>query len=735
MDDRGQTRPETVFTLLEPEVRKLAEGRFGTPTKVQEQVIPAVLASKGLLVISETGSGKTESVMLPLFSLWLKEAKADRQRKPISILYITPLRSLNRDLLARLKWWADQLGMGISVRHGDTSGYERQMQAQNPDDLMISTPETLQAILVGKLMKEHLKNVRHIIVDEVHELVDSKRGVQLAAGLERLKQLTRTAGIEPQVVGISATIGDPEEIKKFLGVGQAIDTERSRTMDVTVDYPGNAGLDGSVARLEFLTEAVKGSKQTLVFTNTRETAETLSSRLKEQRHVATETHHSSLSREVRIKVEENFKQGQVKALVCTSSLELGIDIGNIDLVVQYGSPRQVAKLVQRVGRSGHSMGKVSKGIVIAVDPDDLFEAAAIAKLALAGRLENNVMRKLPWDILAHQIAGLALDQYEVAGNAAYELLRKAYPFQGMSADDFLQACLFLQELGHLWVNRQAGNDALAAMALKRKGKTFVFYNENLSTIPDSKTYRVIDTYTGQAVASLDAEFIALNGYPGMAFIVKGQAWRILEVTDNRIMAEPLEGLEGAIPAWEGEMIPVPMAVAMEVGRMRREIKARLDAGLDAMGFIRSYPVTKRSAAAMLEAMRKQDGMMGTDQQLVIEQGMEDAPYVVIHSCWGSTVNETIGRAVAALVSARLDSVGFKADPYRMLFRLKSRADAEEVIKVFEGIKPGAVRKVLEVALPNEELFAWHFTHVAKRFGIISKDADMPTARLRKAIRA
>ena len=317
---------------MEGKLQALVRSRFPEPTPIQKKVIPRVLEGGNCLIISETGSGKTEAALLPLFHFLLKE-----RPPPISLLYITPLKSLNRDLLKRMLWWANGLEFDVGVRHGDTSQYERTMQAENPPDVLVSTPETLQAMLSGKRMANHLKNVRWIVVDEVHELIDHKRGAQLSIALERLKDIASVK----QIVGLSATVGTPETVAKFLTGGREcaiVHGERTKKVSIQVELPLVSGKHTTEtaqtflppetnAKLQRIAEEM-GKTSLLVFTNTREMAEVLSSRLKAM-NLPIDTHHSSLSRDVRIAAEEGFKKEEIKALVCTSSLELGIDIGHI----------------------------------------------------------------------------------------------------------------------------------------------------------------------------------------------------------------------------------------------------------------------------------------------------------------------------------------------------------------------------------------------------------------------
>lgn len=744
---------KNVFGLLEKDLRKLVGKRFRKPTPIQKKVVPAILEGKDVLTISETGSGKTEAVMLPIFDLWLRD-----KPQPISILYITPLRSLNRDLLKRILWWSKQLNFDVSVRHGDTTQYERKMQAENPPDMMIVTPETLQAVITGKIMREHLKNIQYIIIDEVHELVSSKRGIQLSIGLERLKELIKSGGNdEPRIMGISATVGSPEEVVNFLTSKkrerdcEIIDTSRTEMHEMSVESPTVISGDPllasklfvgpeTAARVRRITQLIKQKKSTLTFTNTREFAEILSSRIKTvDAKLPVETHHSSLSKDVRINAEKDFKDGNIKSLICTSSLELGIDVGLIDYVIQYQSPRQVAKFLQRLGRAGHSLEKVSRGVIISSDPDDCFESSVIAKHSVEGRIEPTQIYKKSLDVLAHQIIGIAMDEYNVSIDRAYEIVTRAYPYEGLRKDEFVDVCRVLQRLHLIWLE-----DAGTRVFIKRKRSAIQYYYTNLSTIPNTKNYQIFDVISNKPVGTLDAEFITLNCTPGTSFIVKGQGWKILEIRErnNRVYVEPIHGLQAAIPAWEGELIPVPWDIAQGIARLRREVAGMITAGKKKSRILeqvtRNYPVNREVALKMYNIIKKQLewGKVPNEKNILIEHHTaEGETWVIFHSPWGSLVNETIGRVLTTLLITKYGSVGLKTDPCRIIIKLPSGYIPmwKEVVDTFKELKPEEIPMILNLTIPNTELFRWRFLHVAKRFGIISRDADYGKGYLKKIV--
>ncbi|MCW4020885.1 MAG: DEAD/DEAH box helicase, partial [Candidatus Bathyarchaeota archaeon] len=385
-------KQENVFDMLVRPVRKLLEKKeFQSPTEPQQKVIPKILEGKNVLLISPTATGKTEAAMLPILSMLIQ---MPRREPGIKLLYITPLRALNRDMLERLEWWCNNLDIKLAVRHGDTDTRERTRQSRSPPDILITTPETLQALLFGWVIRRHLQAIRWVVIDEVHEMADNKRGSQLSLALERLRGVTRK---DFQMIGLSATIGTPEKVAQFLvGDNRPVEIVRvpvARLMNLQIVFPKPEPEDFALAsslfthpevaaRLRVIRKFIEEHNSVLLFTNTRTISEVLASRFKVwDTNFPVSIHHGSLAKPSRVAAERVLKQGDLQGLICTSSLELGIDVGRIDLVVQYMSPRQVTRLIQRVGRSGHRIGRMAKGIIITMDSDDTLEALVIGRRA------------------------------------------------------------------------------------------------------------------------------------------------------------------------------------------------------------------------------------------------------------------------------------------------------------------------------------------------------------------
>ncbi|MFQ6054262.1 MAG: DEAD/DEAH box helicase, partial [Candidatus Bathyarchaeia archaeon] len=437
---------ESAFSLLCRPVRRLVEERgFDQPTEAQQRIIPHILEGKNVLLISPTATGKTEAAMLPVLHLFLMSGG---RRPGISILYITPLRALNRDILDRLTWWCTSLDLRLAVRHGDTSTRERDSQRRSPPDMLITTPETLQAVLLGRTLKRYLRSVRWVVIDEIHELADNKRGCQLSLALERLREI---ADEEFQLIGLSATIGSPEKVGRFLvGNGREVEivqVSAAREMDFDIVYPEPGPEDYRLAselftrpvvaaRLRVMRDRIARHRTTLSCTTPRSTSEVLASRFNVwDMDFPLSIHHGSLAKTSRIAAERGLKTGELRTVVCTSSLELGIDIGSIDLVIQYNSPRQVTRLLQRVGRSGHRVGRRAKGVIVTINSDDTLESMVICRRALIEEMEPVVIPRKPYDVLVNQIVAELMPRGRIYFLQVKNLFSRAYPFADLTEDD------------------------------------------------------------------------------------------------------------------------------------------------------------------------------------------------------------------------------------------------------------------------------------------------------------
>jgi len=720
---------KSAFDLLSEDVRRELKALGLTrPTEPQEKAIPLVLAGKSVLVVSPTGTGKTEAAVLPIFDMMLR-LKRGQEVRGVLCIYITPLRALNRDLWERLSRLAEGLGLRIEVRHGDTPQHARRRQAQQPPDMLITTPETLQALLIGRVLKKGLTNVRWVVVDEIHELVADKRGVQLSVALERLK---RIAGRRLQRIGLSATVGSVDVVKEFLagsdGDVEVVQVPMPREMRITVDAPPLSEDEDLASTLQVtpriasaiarIADEVREHESVLVFANTREAAELLASRLALMASdFEVRAHHSSLSREERVQAEREFKECSVKALVCTSSLELGIDIGSVDFVIQFTSPRQSTPLVQRVGRSGHRVGAVARGLIISYSSDDAIESAVLARRAMKGELEEIKVHKCALDVLAHQLAGLVIDWGSIDVDEALCVVRGAYPYRELTREELLDVAKFLSDRGVI---------RLVGSTLKRAGKaTMDFYLNNLSMIPDVKKYDVIALPDKRKVGVLDEEFVATRTEGSPSIILGGRVWRVIGVEESKVYVEPSDDVFGAIPAWVGELIPVPMDVALEVAAIRGRAEELYKGGRGVEGALEGYPLTARALEVALSDVVEHLRLrvpLPHDKRIVIE-GLGN--YVVVHACLGSKVNELLGLILTSTLSSSLaTAVRYRADQYRILLTSPQKMRAGFVAKVLSELSPDDVELLAQNLMPSSEIYLWRLFHVAKRMGVVEKGADV-----------
>jgi ATP-dependent Lhr-like helicase len=534
-------------------------------------------------------------------------------------------------------------------------------------------------------------------------------------------------------------VGSPDEVARLLGGTrrrcQVIRADVERTNDFRVVSPQPTRADYALAgqlecdprlaaQIHWIRETVK-AKKCLIFVNTRQAAEVLGSRFR-QLGEPIGVHHGSLSVEARVEAEEAFKNGELRGLICTSSMELGIDIGDVEHVIQYSSPREVSRLLQRVGRAGHKIGRTASGTIIATCPDDIAEACAIARRASVGLLEEIQIHEKPTDVLANQIVGLELDFGDISLHRAYGIITRAYPFRNLTLEEMKDVALQIAD---------ARLTRLENEVLQRTRKAREYYYENLSMIPDEKRYNVYDIVGRKSVGTLDEAFVVSFAQPGATFVTKGEIWEITEIVDDEVKVVPIQR-SGEIPSWTGEEIPVPFEVAQEVGRMRREIGVVLES-LESQGsqesqgvgaaidlLVGKYPVDHEAAAELVGLVKKQmdENLPVPDDSHVIVEGA--GPSVVINACFGHKTNDTLGRALTSLLSARFgSSVALEIDPYRIELQLPKAMLAEEIAKMLEELMPEHVEPILEMTLKNTTLLRWKMVHVARKFGAISRDVD------------
>jgi ATP-dependent Lhr-like helicase len=610
-------------------VRTWFEATFDAPTPAQERGWPAIASGAHTLIQAPTGSGKTLAAFL-----WA----LDRARPGLGtqVLYVSPLKALNYDVERNLRGPLAGIGAGagpgprlqVAVRTGDTPAKERAAMLRSHPDILITTPESLFLMLTSRA-SEMLKSVRTVIVDEVHAVAGTKRGAHLVLSLERLERLV---GEPIQRIGLSATQRPLDEIGRFISGGRPIelvDAGRSKELDLEVVVPlddmREPGEGGSIwpSIYPALLKLVQAHRSTIVFVNNRRLAERLALRLNElaDKEIA-RAHHGSLAREQRVEVEELLKKGEIPALVATSSLELGIDMGAVDLVVQVESPKSVARGLQRIGRAGHRLDQASKGRIFPKFRADLLECAVVVRRMEEGLIEETKVVRNPLDVLAQQIVAIC-SQEEIPVDELHSLVRRAYPFHDLSRQqlekvlDMLAGRYPSEEFAEL--RPRITWDRARGLVRGREGARRLAVT-NAGTIPDRGLFGVHLVEGGGRVGELDEEMV-YEARAGQTFLLGASTWRIEEITRDRVLVSPAPGIPGLVPFWKGEGVGRPYELGEAIGRTARELIA-LDDERATERLVGEHRLDARASANLLTFLREQEqatGVLPSDRAVVVER--------------------------------------------------------------------------------------------------------------------
>ena len=682
--------------ILDPTIsKKFKSIGFEELTEIQKEAIPEILEEKNCLIIAPTGSGKTECATIPIFS----KLKTRKVSNKIKALYITPLRALNRDVFKRIINYAENENLKIEIRHGDTSQANRKRIADNPPDILITTPETLVNLLSQKKHLDALSDLEWVIIDEVHELLASERGSQLCLSLERLQIKSKN---QIHRIGLSATVGNPEEAGRFL-VGsdrkfQLIHDTSLRNYDVDVVFVDGIMDDVAVKIIEYIKKE-QITSPVLLFTNSRGESERLSSILKQKTSINVELHHGSLSRQVREETEDMLRDGKSGIVVCTSSLELGLDIGSVELVIHYGSPRQVSKFMQRIGRSKHDRGDSARGLIITENADDEFEIQAIIERIKEGSIEEQKIHHGSLDVLAHHLVGLSMQVGNVPIEAALKLTKLAYPFRDISLEEFFDVLeiLALRDLIIFNDDKTEYKKNTAFFATK-------YHFQNLSTIPDILKFKVVDTIENKFIGTLDQRFVG-DLDKDQIFVLRGSQWRVLNIDEKsfKINVLPIRSSqEIPVPKWEGVNIPVDFKTANKVGAFRTKVR---NGSLKMMNNIISnldFPKVPDEKTIVIESHR-----------------LPQKSVLILHSCFGTKINSTLKVILETLLDASLASrVKSSSDAYRILLSVESRFIKKHITDVF--LSDFDINEIMSVALKGKNDVTWKTFCVGKKFGFYDR---------------
>ncbi|HZS31177.1 MAG TPA: DEAD/DEAH box helicase, partial [Gaiellaceae bacterium] len=681
----------TALDVFSPETKAWFERNFAAPTPAQEKGWPVIASGKSVLIQAPTGSGKTLAAFLSAIDRLTMAGRVggqatdsrpeDRRKTPepnaLRVLYVSPLKALNYDVERNLRGPLAGLRseLKVAVRTGDTPQKERAAMLRHPPDILITTPESLFLMLTSQA-RELLRSVDTLILDEVHAVAGTKRGAHLALSVERLEEL---AAQPIQRIGLSATQRPLEEIGRFVGGGRPIelvDAGVAKELDLEVvvpvedmTEPGESREEGWETRSIWpsiypaLVDLVRAHRSTIVFVNNRRLAERLALRLNEaaEEEIA-RAHHGSLAREQRTQIEEDLKAGRIPCLVATSSLELGIDMGAVDLVIQVESPKSVARGLQRIGRAGHSLGEVSKGRIFPKFRADLLESAVVAQRMRAGAIEETQIPRNPLDVLAQQIVAICADE-EIEVGELHELVRRAYPFADLSRAqlenvlDMLAGRYPSDEFAEL--RPRIVWDRTAGVIRGRPGSRRLAVT-NAGTIPDRGLFGVFVAGVEPAsrVGELDEEMV-YEARAGQVIVLGASSWRIEEITGDRVLVSPAPGVPGSVPFWKGEGVGRPYELGEAIGKFARELLAQQEPQVPDLD-----ERAQRNLVAFLREQERATGALPSDRTVVVERFRDEigdwrvcilTPFGArVHAPWamavGARLRESLGLEVQSIWS-------------------------------------------------------------------------------------
>jgi ATP-dependent Lhr-like helicase len=718
-----------VLDDFQPLVREWFTRRYGKPTEPQLLGWPVIRAGEDVLISAPTGSGKTLAAFtLCLDDLMRRAAEGDLPGSTLAV-YVSPLKALTNDVrknlerpLAELYELAAERGIGLmpirtAVRTGDTTALERAQMLRKPPHVLVTTPESLYILLTAERSRRLFSRVSSVIVDEIHAMAGDKRGSHLALTLARLDDLVqREGGRKPQRIGLSATVHPIAEVASFLSPSaRVVNVGHRREMTLSVEVPSDEL--GPVASGEMWSEIydrvaglIRSHRTTLVFVATRRMSERIAFALTERLGEGVVLpHHGSLSRESRFTAEDRLKNGQLKAVVATASLELGIDVGAIDLVVQIGSPRAIAVALQRIGRSGHWVGAKPQGKLFVTTRDELLECAALVRAMRSGAIDALTIPRSPLDILAQQIVA-SCAQHEWGADELYAMVRSAYPYRELGRDDFDAVVAMLAD-GVTTARGRSGTflhyDRVNERLRARRGARLAAITCG-GAIPDTALYRVVVEPEGHTIGTLDEDF-AIESMAGDIFLLGTNSWRIRRIEAGVVRVEDAHGAPPSIPFWNGEGRGRTLELSGEVCAVRRAIDERDDAaacewlvqecGLDRAG--------AEQAVAYIRAGKAILGVVPTETTIVAERFFDEGGgmQLILHTPFGARVNRAWGLALRKRFcrSFNLELQAAATDNGFVLSLSDQHAFALEI--VFEFVKSASAEYVLTQALLPAPMFA------------------------------
>ena len=741
-----------IFSFLADEIKDWFTSKFpGGFTPPQLYAIPSIHDRKNTLIFSSTGSGKTFAAFLAAINELFIEAKEGNLKDEIYVLYISPLKALGNDIRKNLEeplQGIQELAAAnnlitpkirVGVRTGDTTQAERTKMLKTPPHILITTPESLGLILTSPKFSLHLKSVRWIVLDEIHEVSSNKRGVMLSLFLEYLQQVVAERKITR--IGLSATQAPIEEIARFLVGNDDKFQEKDcyianlppqRKLDLEVKSPVNDILHTPYVIIQegiykLLADLLLDHETSIVFTNTRRGSESVAYRLKEylgdEYASSIAVHHSSLSREIRLDVEDRLKNNELLAAITSTSLELGIDIGSVELVSQIGSPKTVAKYLQRVGRSGHSLDRIAKGRLITTDRDDAIECAVLTKSAYSREIDKVQIPTNCLDVLAQFIVGMSIVK-RWGVEEAFDLIRKSYNYTNLDFDDYINVLEYLGgynlDVEERKIYRKIWYDDKEKAFGKKKGSRLIFYT-NIGTIPENADYRVeLETYRTR-IGVLSESFVE-KLTPGDIFVLGSHTYQFRRTVGSRVVVAEAFGRRPTIPNWVGEELPRSFELSQQIGRFIDAVAKKLQTEEEPQikdWIERSFQVDEIISKTIVEYVKEQLmflNVIPNDKKLLIESYIDPQGRMVLvfHAYYGRRVNDALSRAFSYTIGKAIDSdIGSAVNDNGFLLMLPIDKIVDPTI-ITDLLTPENLEEILKEAIINTELFVNRFRHVANR---------------------
>ncbi|MEK6893091.1 MAG: ATP-dependent helicase [Nanoarchaeota archaeon] len=730
---------ENVKEMLNPLVREWFFSKFEEFSKTQLYGVKRIHERKNILISAPTGGTKTLTAFLSIINYLVELALKKELEDKMYAVYISPLKALSGDVFVNLISPLDEIEklaekkgiemqkIRVGLRTGDTESKERAKQARKIPHIYVTTPESLAIVLTTKKFVEAIGALEFLVVDEIHALTN-KRGVYLSLTLERLCAFSR---IEPVRIGLSATISPLKEVARFLvGTGRdclIAEVKLIKKIEIGLDYPGENLLEAENQEnqkklYELLNELIEKNRTTLIFTNTRAATERiihfLDLHFPKKYEGLIGAHHSSMSKEKRFEIEDRLRKGELRVVVSSTSLELGIDIGSIDLVILLKSPKSVSRALQRIGRAGHKLHESPRGEFIVLDRDDLVECGILMKEMIEGKIDNIEIPKNCLDVLAQQIFGMAISKvWDV--NELLSVIRKSYCYENLTKEDFFDIISYLAgdyALEHRHVYAKIWYDEKTQQIGKRGKLARVIYMTNIGTIPEEGFINVVigaGEENGRVVGKIDEGFLE-KMKRGDVFVLGGAKYQYLFARGMKAYVKSGVTKNPTIPSWFSEMLPLNFEVALEIGRFRRLVGERLENRERCVKFISEYLHCKRHIAEEIyEYFREQEGFseVPTDKILLIEKYKEEKEYLVFHNLCGRRVNDALARAYA-FAAARLRMRDVEMGIGDNGFFIAGEELNED--KIVRAINSKNLREVLKEAIEKTEVLGRRFRHCAAR---------------------